>query len=379
MRKQIDLFKVYMSSRAGEAASKVLSSGFIGQGPVVNEFEAALRLRFSQDHLVTLNSGTSALHLALHLIKTKLGLDQNSEVLTTALTCTATNWPILANGLKIKWVDIDPSTLNMDLADLESKITENTRVIMVVHWGGYPNDLDQLSQIQDRCEQRFGFRPFIIEDCAHSFGSSYKGRMVGTSGPNFCAFSFQAIKHFTTVDGGMLTIPKDTDFEKRARLIRWYGIDRESNRKDFRCEEDIPEWGYKFHMNDVNASIGLCNLQEVDEVIAKHKRNAEFYDKELDNVPGLQLLKREKGFDSSFWIYSMLVEDRESFMRSMKDRNIIVSQVHERNDKHTCVSHFKTHLKNLEKTISQVISIPVGWWVTPEDAQYVVESIKQGW
>jgi len=374
---KIDLFKVYMSEKAPRLVEEVLRSGFIGQGPVVEKFENVLRNRFNQKNLVTLNSGTSSLHLALHLIKAD-NPDIEIEVLTTALTCTATNWPILANGLKLKWVDIDPTTLNIDLVDLENKITDKTRVIMLVHWGGYPNDLDKVKEIQDRTEAKFGFRPLVIEDCAHAFGSSYKGRPIGSTGDNFCAFSFQAIKHFTTVDGGMLTLP-DSSFERRARLIRWYGIDRESNRKDFRCEDDIPEWGYKFHMNDVNAAVGLANIEEVDYVIDKHKRNAHFYDECLKGSEGVSLLKREEGFNSSFWIYSLLVENRDGFMRHMANQGIAVSQVHERNDKHSCVRDFKSPLPNLDATIGKVVSIPVGWWVTPEDTDRVVSAIKMGW
>mgnify|MGYP000371139010 CR=1 FL=1 len=212
---------------------------------------------------------------ALNLVANTLGqnyLQEGDEVLTTALTCTATNWPIPANNLKIKWVDVDPKTLNLDLNDLRRKITSKTKVIMVVHWGGYPNDLDELKKIQRETKGLYGFEPMIIEDCAHAFGSTYKKEPIGSHG-NICTFSFQAIKHLTTVDGGLLVCPNQKLYD-RGKLIRWYGIDRNSNRKDFRCEADIKEWGFKFHMNDVCATIGIENLKKVDEVIRKHKENA---------------------------------------------------------------------------------------------------------
>ena len=194
-------------------------SGYIGQGPKVDLFENNLKEFFNHDYAATLNSGTSGLHLALHLLKepmkgTKVyngivgyevdwpGLEEGDEVLATPMTCTASNWPILGNGLKIKWVDIDPTTLNMDLDDLERKITPKTKVIMLVHWGGYPNDLDKLKKIQLRAKNRFGFSPAIIEDGAHSFGPEYKGSKIGTHG-NLTTFSFQAIKHITSIDGGL--------------------------------------------------------------------------------------------------------------------------------------------------------------------------------
>jgi dTDP-4-amino-4,6-dideoxygalactose transaminase len=162
-------------------------------------------------------------------------------------------------------------------------------------------------------------------------------------------------------------------------LIRWYGIDREGNRKDFRCEADIPEWGFKFHMNDVCATVGIENLKDVDMIISKHRSNAKYYDENLKDVKGVTLLERNPDHTSSFWIYSMLVENREGFYKHMKECGIVVSQVHERNDKHTCVLDYKTQLPQLDKTIGKVVSIPVGWWVNDEDREYIVDCIKKGW
>ena len=186
MKDPIQLFKVHMAPTAAEEVAKVLNSGYIGQGPKVNEFEDQLKDYFDHDFVQTVNSGTSALHMALHLLKKPNnkwpGIQEGDEVLATALTCTASNFPILANGLKIKWVDIDPTTLNIDLDDLARKITPKTKAIILVHWGGYPNDLDKIKQIQEQAEELYGFKPAVIEDGAHSFGSKYKGKNIGTHG-----------------------------------------------------------------------------------------------------------------------------------------------------------------------------------------------------
>jgi len=393
-KEPIQLFKVHMAPTAADEVAKVLNSGYIGQGPKVDELEKNLQDFLEVDKLVTLNSGTSGLHLALHLLKTPKktsqiyhgvasvdhywpGFQPGDEVLATALTCTASNWPILAHGLKIKWVDIDPTTLNMDLDDLERKITPTTKAIVLVHWGGYPNDLDRIKQIQQKAYQMYGFKPAVIEDGAHSFGSKYKGKYLGNHG-NMVMYSLQAIKHITAIDGGVLTLPHQ-ELYNRSKLIRWYGIDRDSNRKDFRCEADIEEWGYKFHMNDVCATVGIENLKHADKLIKKHQENAAYYDEHLQNTPGVTLLKREKGHESAFWIYSMLVENRDGFYKHMKNCNIVVSQVHERNDKHTCVREYKSALPALDRTINKVVSLPVGWWVTEEEREYIVNCIKKGW
>lgn len=383
MRKKIDLFKVFMAPTAAEEVGKVLNSGYIGQGAKVEIFENNLKSYFNHDYVTTLNSGTSGLHLALHLLKKPIidmswfGWEIGDEVLATPMTCTASNWPILANNLKIKWVDINPTTLNIDLDDLERKITPKTKIIMLVHWGGYPNDLDKLKQIQERAFVRYGFRPMIIEDGAHSFGSIYKDKLIGTHG-NLTMFSLQAIKHLTSIDGGLLLSPQN-ELYRRSKLLRWYGIDRDGDRKDFRCEADVEEWGFKFHMNDVCATVGNENLNHVNQILETHKSNGNFYDNTLKETYGVKLLDRHIGHESSFWIYSMLVENRDGFYRYMDECGIAVSQVHERNDKHTCVKDYRSALPSLDKTIGKIVSIPVGWWVTNEQREYIVDCIKKGW
>ena len=393
----IPLFKVFMAPTAKEEVGKVLDSGYIGQGPKVDEFEKQLGEYFGNKKVVTLNAGTSALHLALHLLKkSKLdwnrneyehlvftnhnwpGIENGDEVLASPLTCTASNWPILANNLKIKWVDIDPTTLNMDLEDLERKMTPKTKAIMGVHWGGYPLDLDKIKEIQTRFREKHKWAPVLIEDGAHSIGTKYKGEYLGNHG-NFVMNSLQAIKHITSVDGGLLYCPHEELYE-RAKLLRWYGIDRSpKGRTDFRCEADIEEWGFKFHMNDMCAAVGMENFKHLNKIVSKHKENAAYYDEHLQNVEGVTLLKREEGFESAFWIYTLKVDDRPSFYKYMKECGITASQVHERNDKHSCMEDFKTKLPNLEKTIGNIVSIPVGWWVTPEQREYIVKCIKKGW
>lgn len=379
--KTVPLFKVFMAESAATEVTKVLNSGYVGQGPKVEEFERDLRNYLGTERVLTLNSATSAEHLAIHLLKKPSlsypGITEGvDEILCTALTCTASNWPVLANGLNIKWVDIDHRTLNMDLDDLERKLSPTTKAIMLVHWGGYPNDLDRIKRIQDKCKEMYGFSPVVIEDCAHSLGSRYKGKLLGNHG-NICTFSFQAIKHVTSVDGGALILP-DKQMHDRGKLIRWYGIDREGERTDFRCEADVLEWGYKFHMNDVMATVGIENLKHADSIIGKHRSNAAYYDDHLNGVSGLQLLERSSDCDSAFWIYSMLVDNRAGFMKWMKECGVAVSQVHERNDKHTCVKEYRSMLPTLDSTIGKVVSIPVGWWVE-EDREYIVDCIKKGW
>lgn len=399
MKKEIPLFKVFMSEQAATAASQVLKSGYIGEGPVVKTFEADLGKYFKntevQYDIITCNSATSAEHLIYHMLKSSRSLTayyefaathtdwvvtDTPEVISTPLTCTATNWPILHNGYKLRWADVDPMTMNISLESVKELINEHTRIITIVHWGGYPVDMDALNVIVRDAERYWGTKILIVEDCAHAFGSLYKGQPVGFTG-NLATFSTQAIKHLTTVDGGFIASPF-REFSKEARLLRWYGIDRDSPRTDFRCEQDIPAIGFKFHMNDVNASIGIENLKHMNVIIDKHKQNALYYNTSLKNTPGVRLLENHPDRDSSYWLYTIRVQDRMNFMRKMHDAGIVTSRVHERNDLHSGLTPYnieKGNLNNLEMVTKDMICIPVGWWVTPEEVEYIADTIKSGW
>lgn len=363
----IPLFKVFMPESVMPELQKVLLSGYIGQGDKVDVFETLLSDWFKNKHTATLNSGTSALHLALRLA----GVNYGDEVISTPLTCTATNWPILERGADITWADVNVDTCNIDLDDVESKITEKTKAVMVVHWGGNPVNIARLLEIKRK------YNVEIIEDCAHAFGSEFNNIKVGAHG-NFCAFSFQAIKHLTTIDGGCLTLPSAELF-KQAKLLRWYGIDREAAKNEFRAEQPVEEYGYKFHMNDVNATIGIEQMKYVEGIIEKHRSNAEFYLDKLSKFTDVSLMEKENGANPSYWLFTIRVDRRKDFIKSMLDRGIQTHKVHERNDFHPCVKKYQSNLPGLNSICEEIVCLPVGWWVSEEDRNCVVESIMKGW
>ena len=384
----VPLFKVFMAppSELDAPTLDVLHSGYITQGKKVEEFEESLAAFFGNPRVLTLNSATSGLHLALHLLHKPMpeeswpGLTENvDEVLTCPLTCTATNWPILANRLRIKWVDADPRTCNICLADLEHKLSPTTKVIVLVHWGGSPVDLDRVARMQEVCFQRFGFRPRVIEDCAHAIGAEQNGRKLGNHG-NMCVFSLQAIKHLTSVDGGLLVLPTQRLYE-RGKLLRWFGIDRNkrSGSGDFRMEPDVPEYGFKFHMNDLNATIGLANLAHLPRLLQACRENAAHLSEHLVQLPGLTALDAlPMGTRSAYWLYTLRVPAawRARFFAHMQSRGVMVSAVHQRNDVHSCVARFATMLPQLNELAEELVCIPVGWWLTAADRERIVDAIK---
>lgn len=367
----LSLFKVFMSEDVIKPVNDVLMSGYITQGSKVKEFEEKLELELGASRVLTLNSATSGLTLAHRIIKDRLG---EGEVLSCPLTCMATNLPILACGMKIKWVDVDPKTCNMCLEDLERKISKSTKAITFVHWGGYPVDLDKVNEILDRKEPELGFRPMVVEDCAHSFLTEYKGKKLGSHG-NFAVFSTQAIKHLTTGDGGIIVCPDLQSYEK-VKLLRWYGIDREkrSGGGDFRLESDVKWWGYKFHMNDINATIGLGNLPHISGLVSKNRSNAAYLTEKLQDVVEI-LHKPSEEFKSAYWLFSILVERKSDFIAKLKAQGIMASQVHQRNDLHSCFAEFKTELPKLDDLCKKLVCIPVGWWLEKQDLDRIVKAV----
>lgn len=367
----VPLFKVFMPKTVKGPLMQVLTSGYIGQGPKVEEFEKSLAKYLGNQYVLTLNSGTSALHLALRLAGVKAG----NEVISTPLTCTATNWPIIAAGASIVWADIDPQTANIDIENIKQKINAKTAAIMVVDWGGLPVDIDKIRKSAFKVINGRKIKIPIIEDAAHAFGAVYKSKKVGNKA-DFTCFSFQAIKHMTTVDGGLLTV-KNKKHYKRGKLLRWYGIDRQTKNTDSRIEVDVSDWGYKFHMNDVAATIGLEQMKYVEGILERHRKNADFYNKNLDKLNNVSILKQPTNSISSYWLFTIKVKNRDNFRKFMQDNGIATSQVHRRNDTHPVVKKFRSKLPNLDKFEKEMICIPVGWWISAKERLEIVNLIKK--
>lgn len=353
----IRLFQVAMSPQASDLVTQTLQSGYIGQGEQVEKFEAAFA------HLIeapfpplTVNSGTSALDLALHLV----GVAPGDEVITTPMTCTATNTGIVNRRANIIWADIDPQTGLIDPEDVARKVTSRTKAIMAVDWAGRACDYAAL--------RRHGIP--VIEDAAHALLTRKQGRSIATEGGDYICWSFQAIKHLTTGDGGAL-LPPPMQLE-RGRLLRWYGLDRRST-LSFRCDQNICEAGYKYHMNDIAASIGLANLSMAAEIVAAHRENAAWYDHRLADVPGVTLPPPDP--EASWWLYTLLVEDRDAFIAFFKERGIEASPVHSRNDKHNAFFFPNGPLPGVDYFAAHEVAIPVGWWLTTEEREYVAQAV----
>lgn len=381
--KTIPLFKVYMAPYAAEKAAEVLNSGFIGQGKYSDLFEDKLKLYFDSPFVAVTNSATSAEHIALYLLRRPdketrwPGWYPGDEVISTPLTCTATNFPAITQGLRLKWVDVD-ETLNMDIDCIYDALTPTTKIIFPVLWGGMPLDIDKMESMLDSAENKLGFRPVVIYDCAHAFGSLYKGKQV-CNFPGIFTYSFQAIKHITSIDGGAL-VTQNESLWKRAKLVRWYGLSRETTAKDFRCGQMVEEAGFKMNLVDVNAVVGIENLMHANFILDKFRDNAAYYRESLTGIEGIRLLPNPPYALSSSWIFTLLADRRDDLVEMLKSKGIMSSRVHERNDIYPVTASFRnTSLPRLDALDSMRLCIPNGFWVTPEDREYIVDCIKGGW
>lgn len=363
----LPLVKPYIAPRDEmlPAIEEILYSGYIAEGDAVKQFEKQFADFIENPYTISLNSGTAALHISLLLI----GVGPGDEVISTALTAEPTNTAIAVTGAKVVWADVEEDTGLISPASIRQKITERTKAIMVVHYAGMLCDMDAINTISKE------YKIPVIEDTAHALGGQYRGKPVGSNSPYTC-FSFQAIKQMTTVDGGALSFGTEVVEQMPvAKQLRWFGL-----RKDVpRLEADITKVGYKYNMNNVNATIGLVQLQHICQVVNRHVDNGRFYDKALQDVPGVQLLRYSDNTIPSYWLYTMKVENRADFIRCLEAGGITASPLHHRSDTHSVFASSKALLPGLDRFYQQFVHIPCGWWVDDEDRQKVVDCIKQGW
>lgn len=264
------------------------------------------------------------------------------------------------------WADIDPASGNLDPESVERSITPKTKAIIVVHYGGYPARLGELREIADK----YGIS--LIEDCAHALGAIYGGREVGKVG-DFSIFSFQAIKHMTTIDGGVLAI-KNPDLLVAAKKIRWFGMLKGVPR----TEIDISSVGYKYNMNNVTAAIGLVQLMNISNILDKHKCNGRYFDSSISKIAGLDFAKCDQTSESSYWLYTLLSEYSDDIERALNSENIQASKLHRPNNKHSIFLDSNKDLPGVDKFYRRLLHIPCGWWVTDEKREEIISILRKG-
>jgi len=367
--KNIVLFHPFVPSEAIDHVSDVLKTRWIGQGPKVDEFEESFKEKFAtKAKCIAVGSGTDALHLSYILA----GLKPGDEVIAPVFTCTATNIPLLYMGIKIRFADVNPNTLNINVEHIKEIISEKTKAIVCVHYGGLPCEMDALINISNE----YGIP--IIQDSAHAIGAKYKGENIGDL-TEFSCFSFQAIKSITTGDGGMLVLKNKALLEKSKRL-RWFGIDRVKKQKGI-WENDIQEIGYKYQMTDIAAAMGLSSLKYFEQQLNYRQSLLKHYVDKIDELSDVTLINDQReDYYHAAWLCTILVEDRENLERKLAENGIESSQVHYRNDRYSIFSKFeKTILNNMNDLEEKYLVLPMHSKVSIEDVDRICEILKSGW
>jgi perosamine synthetase len=369
MSRKVVMFYPYVSPRAAQAVVEILNSRWIGQGTVVAEFEKSFCERLGLRHVVAVNSVAAAIRLALVLA----GVGPGDEVITSAQTCSATNFPILEQFAAPVFADIQFVTGNIDAGDIPKRITEKTKAIICSHWGGYPCDMDEIQALAKKHDLA------VIEDASDAIGASYKGRPLGDLSP-FTCFSFRAVQQITAAEGGMLCLLSEKDFES-ARRRRWFGIDkvhRKPNQVGY-FDFDIHETGFGYHMTNVHAAIGLANLEELPALLQRRGQIADNYTQALEKMPGISLLDRKADRVNAHALFTIHVEQREEFCRALRCRGVETSIVHDRNDRYTVFGGLRKDLANLDRFSRSHISLPLHNQLVDEDVDHVIRSIQEGW
>lgn len=364
----IPLMKVHIPEDGSQRVSEVLASGFVATGAKTEQFERDFGNMIGNPNVVAVNCGSSALMLAMHLA----GIKPGDDVISTPLTCLSVNESLYHTGANIIWADIDPRTGNISPESIRTKITEKTTAIVYSHWVGRLSDISAINKIAGE----FGLK--TIEDAASALGGEYDGMPVG-SHSDYVSFSFQAVKQITTGDGGMLAVRSREDLA-RAVLLRNHGNDRHARRTPLTLGFDVYEAGWKYQMNDIAAALGVSQLQAFSGLMEINRRNLAIYESRLADFTGLTLLQEYPRAASNPWVYTVLVEHRDRFIKMLQARNIGCSIVHMRNDRFTLFQPFNREaLPALDQFSDRMINIPLGWWLNEEDVYRICDAIRSGW
>ena len=366
--KNIVLFHPYISKNSLKSLKTVLSGRWIGQGPMVDKFENKFTKMFAEKNIsVATGSGTDALHMAYILA----GLKRGDEVITTVFTCTATNIPLLYMGIKIKFADVDPLTMNISVESVKKLINKKTKAIICVHYGGLPCDLDELNKIAKK------YNIPIIEDAAQALGAKYNNKSIGGIG-DFTTFSFQAIKHITTGDGGILTI-KNKKLHNIAKRIGWFGINRKGKQKGT-WENDIFEVGYKYQMNDLGATIGYESLKNFRKIISHRRKIFDIYLTELSKNKNIHCVNDfDKKKTHAAWLFTIVLEKKDYLQRKLREYKIETNQVHFRNDRYSIFKKFVQgqKFKNMDYLENKYLVLPLHLKVSFSQARYISDLINK--
>jgi dTDP-4-amino-4,6-dideoxygalactose transaminase len=375
-KKFLPLHKPSIGKEEEKEIISTLRSGWLTKGPKTKKFERMFAKFCKVKRAVGLNSCTAALHLSL----LGLGIKKGDEVITTPLTFAATVNMIVNVGARPVFVDVEPQTLNMDVTQIEEKITSRTKAILPVHFIGQPCEMDVIQEIAEKHGMS------VINDAAHAIETEYKGKKIGALG-TCSAFSFYATKNITTGEGGMLTT-NDDELADKVEILSLHGMTKgawERYKKPMHWEILFP--GYNYVMWDVQASLGIHQLKKIGKFWKKRKKLVELYNEELQNIPEVEPLRQEpkKQCKNAYHLYVVILKteklraNREQIMKALLAENIGVGIHYRAVHLHPYYKqNFKVPpLPVAEYASERVLTLPLFPRMNEEDVMDVVEAVKK--
>lgn len=351
-----------------------LKSNWLTMGPKTIKFEKEFADYIKVKNAISVNSCTAAMHLSL----IALGIKEGDEIITSPFTFAATGNVICHVGAKPIFVDIDEKTFNIDTNKIEKAITNRTKAIIVVHYGGQSADLDEIKNIADKYNLK------IIEDAAHAVGSDYKGKKIGSFG-NLVCYSFYATKNMTTGEGGMI-VTNDNELADKLRILRLHGISKDAWKryeKEGNWYYEIQECGWKYNMTDIQASLGLPQLKKLEKFIERRKEIAKKYNEELSNISGIKIPFEKENRTHGYHLYPILLEtyDRNKFIEEMSKKNIGTSvhfiPLHLHPFYQRTFGYKEGDFPVAEKIYKRIVSLPLYPSMSNEKVLKVTEIIKK--
>jgi len=363
----IALFSTEICQEAIDAVVEVLKSGWTGLGPKTVEFEAKFSKYIGAKYAVATNSCTGALKLSLDVI----GLKSGDEVITTPMTFVSTNHVILYSGATPVFCDIEPDTLNIDHEKIEELITSRTKAIMIVHYSGQACALDEIRDIATQHDLK------LIGDTAHGCGGEYKSKKLDTVSDLAC-YSFHAVKNLPTGGDGGMAITNNEDYYKRMMKQRWLGIDKSTWARSggaYTWRYNVDNVGFKSHMNDVTAAIGIEQLKHLEKMNDIRRSVAAYYDKNINPTKTVLPARREYAKTAQH-TYVIKVKNRDDLLLRMKENNIACGVHYYPNHLYSVYRRFYRKLPVAESVWKEIICLPCHTKLTEDDLARVVEVVN---
>lgn len=370
----IPIAKPYLTADEAQAAYDTILTGWITQGPRVAEFEEKFAAYTGAKYAVAVSNCTTALHLAMIVA----GVGPDDEVICPSMSYIATANSIKYVGAKPVFAEINPANYNLDVNDTAKKITSKTKAILLVHQIGMPADINTFKELADK----HGLK--LIEDAACAAGSSYMGGKIGSHSGLVC-FSLHPRKVISTGDGGFITTNRE-DYYQRMKLLRQHGMsvnDRVRHESSKLIFEDHVEIGYNYRMTDIQASVGIKQLEKLDWIVAERRKIAMRYNEAFKDIDYIQLPVEEKGYFSNYQSYSIYLKDncplsRNEIMQKMLDAGISTRRGIMTTHRETA---YKTEYSDVllpisEKSCDRSIILPLYIPMSNEDIEKVIEAFK---